>query len=92
MNKKIPISLRAVLKKKVCLLSQDDKCKYDKTKVVANDTGFVDVTQGSEDDLQSAVATIGPVSVAIDASQDSFQLYRSGVYDEPDCSRYYSTK
>jgi cathepsin L len=66
--------------------ARDEKCKYDKTKVVANDTGFVDVTQGSEDDLQSAVATIGPISVAIDASQDSFQLYRSGVYDEPNCS------
>jgi len=66
--------------------ARDQKCKYDKTKVVANDTGFTDVTSGSEDDLQSAVATIGPISVAIDASQDSFQLYKSGIYNEPDCS------
>lgn len=66
--------------------ARDQKCKYDKTKVVANDTGFTDITSGSEDELQSAVATVGPISVAIDASQDSFQLYKSGVYDEPDCS------
>ena len=49
----------------------------------AKDTGFVDVTSGDEDALKEAVATIGPVSVAIDASHSSFQLYSSGelVYD-----------
>jgi len=67
-------------------MAVDQDCNYEKTKVVANDTGFTDVTSGSEDDLQSAVATVGPISVAIDAGHDSFQLYHSGVYNEPDCS------
>jgi len=64
----------------------DQDCMYKKSLVVANDTGFTDVTSGSEDDLQSAVATVGPISVAIDADHDSFQLYKSGVYNEKDCS------
>ena len=48
--------------------------------------GFVDLPRGSESALQQAVALVGPVSVTIDASLPSFQMYVSGVYDEPSCS------
>jgi len=64
----------------------DGKCRFKKANVGATDTGFVDIKAQNETDLQTAIATIGPVSVAIDASQDSFQFYKSGVYNEPDCS------
>ena len=40
--------------------------------------GFVDVESGNEQQMKEVVATIGPVSVAIDASHQSFQLYNSG--------------
>jgi cathepsin L len=65
---------------------EDGKCRFNPKTVGATISSFVDIPEGSEDKLQEAVATVGPVSVAIDASQDSFQLYRSGIYDEPDCS------
>ncbi|CAH1227176.1 CTSV [Branchiostoma lanceolatum] len=61
-------------------------CRFNTATVGATCTGYVEIKQGSEVDLQSAVASIGPVSVAIDASRSSFQLYRSGVYYEPRCS------
>jgi cathepsin L len=65
--------------------AKDGRCRYADSNIGANDTGFVDIKSGSESDLENAIATIGPISVAIDASRMSFQFYNSGVYDEPRC-------
>merc|ERR1712158_87043 len=64
----------------------DDTCRYHREDRGATDIGFVDIPQGDEEALKAALATVGPVSVAIDASQSSFQFYSEGVYDEPNCS------
>jgi len=66
--------------------AEDDPCRFKKNDIGATDKGFVDIPQGDEEALKAAVATVGPVSVAIDASQPSFQFYSEGVYDEPACS------
>lgn len=66
--------------------AQDGTCDFSKKNVAATVSGYVDVTSGNEAALQDASATIGPISVAIDASSWNFQLYESGVYDESDCS------
>ena len=64
----------------------DGKCKFDAANVGATDNGFKDIESGNEDDLTNAIATVGPISVAIDASQSSFQFYSTGVYSDPNCS------
>jgi cathepsin L len=64
----------------------DDTCHFTKKSVGATDKGFVDIPSGDEEALKKAIATIGPVSVAIDASHESFQFYEKGVYYEPSCS------
>ncbi|XP_071943317.1 cathepsin L2-like [Antedon mediterranea] len=66
--------------------AEDEKCKFTKSGDAAECKGFTDVTSGDEDALKQASATVGPISVAIDASHGSFQLYESGVYDETACS------
>lgn len=63
----------------------DDTCHYNPKAVGATDKGFVDIPQGDEKALMKAIATTGPVSVAIDASHESFQFYSEGVYYEPQC-------
>lgn len=65
--------------------AMDDTCRYNPKNKGATDKGFVDIPTGDEEKLKLALATIGPVSVAIDASHQSFQLYSEGVYDEPEC-------
>ncbi|XP_073995740.1 procathepsin L-like [Rhodnius prolixus] len=66
--------------------AEDDRCRYKPSASGATDTGFMDIPEGREDKLKAAVATIGPISVAIDASHESFQLYSEGIYYEPECS------
>jgi len=61
-------------------------CRYTTANRGATISSYQDVTSGSESALQNAVVYRGPVSVAIDASNTSFQLYKSGVYYEPKCS------
>jgi cathepsin L len=64
----------------------DQDCKFNAANVGATVTGYVDIEKGNEDDLTAAIAAVGPISVAIDASHISFQLYREGVYYAPLCS------
>jgi cathepsin L len=63
-----------------------NQCQYNARYVGATIKSFVDVSSGDEHALQNAVGEQGPVSVAIDASHESFQLYTSGIYNEPACS------
>ena len=58
--------------------AQDGNCAYNVANIGATDSGFVDVKSKDEDALKQAVGTVGPVSVAIDASHASFQLYSHG--------------
>jgi len=61
------------------------KCKFVKSKVVMDDAGVSQVAAGDENTLKEIVAKFGPVSVAIDASSQSFTNYREGVYFSKFC-------
>lgn len=63
-----------------------DYCLYDNTKAVGHITSYVEVESGSETDLAAKCAQYGPVSIGIDATKASFQLYSGGIYDEPHCN------
>jgi len=60
-------------------------CRFTTANIGATITSFKDIAAGSESALVAAIDK-QPVSVAIDASHNSFQLYKSGVYYEPACS------
>jgi len=66
--------------------ARDGPCRFKPATIGATVAGYTDVPQGDEAALTQAIASIGPISVAIDASHFSFQLYHRGVYYERNCS------
>lgn len=59
--------------------SQDTQpCFYDSSLVVAKISDYRFVPTGDEQALADAVATVGPITVAIDADHTSFLFYSSG--------------
>jgi cathepsin L len=65
--------------------AEDGTCNFNRANVGATLASYTNVPTGSESGLQSSVH-VGPTSIAIDASQSSFQFYSSGVYYDPNCS------
>jgi cathepsin L len=71
--------------------ARDGTCKFDKTKgVCPTKSFFAPCEQGNEQQLVEGCAEKGCVSIAIDAGNWDFQMYKSGVYDPTSCkSGYY---
>eukprot|EP00123_Amoebidium_parasiticum_P015299 comp22882_c0_seq1/m.36152 comp22882_c0_seq1/g.36152 ORF comp22882_c0_seq1/g.36152 comp22882_c0_seq1/m.36152 type:complete len:557 (-) comp22882_c0_seq1:489-2159(-) len=62
-----------------CMFKQEDAAvQIDKV---------VRVSVGDEEGMKDALANVGPLAVAFDASQESFTFYSSGVYYDPNCTK-----
>lgn len=46
---------------------RDGDCRFNPNDIAADDTGYVQIDTGDEEAIKLAVATLGPVSAAIDA-------------------------
>ena len=71
-------------------LGQNDFCREEeRTEAVtlngAKFKGYARIPRYNESALMEAVYSRGPIAVALDASQDSFTFYSSGIYYESAC-------
>ncbi|XP_038633549.1 procathepsin L-like isoform X2 [Scyliorhinus canicula] len=65
----------------------DGKCNFSNKKRVATIRHYIRVRRSSKH-LKEAVRRIGPIAVAIDSSGIRFQLYKDGIYANPNCNNY----
>jgi len=61
-------------------------CNYDPYCNYGPIQGCYDLQSADENLLAYVLSEYGPVTAIIDASHTSFQLYKSGIYYEPNCS------
>lgn len=65
---------------------KNGKCRYSLKGRAAHCSNFHVLPKGDELALQAAVASVGPVAVAVNAMLPSFHLYKGGLYNAPDCN------
>ncbi|XP_074509131.1 cathepsin S, ortholog2, tandem duplicate 1 [Sebastes fasciatus] len=63
------------------------QCSYNPQYRAANCSAYTFLPEGDEGALKQGLATIGPISVAIDATRPRFAFFRSGVYDDESCTQ-----
>ncbi|XP_033213756.1 cathepsin L1-like [Belonocnema kinseyi] len=66
-------------------VAKEGTCKYKSSQSVAKVKSWAILPARDERALETAVATIGPIAVSINASPKTFQLYHTGIYDDPAC-------
>ena len=49
-------------------------------------SGSISIASGSESDLQSAVASMGPIAVAVDASSNAFRVCLRVPFHNLECT------
>ncbi|XP_075987384.1 cathepsin S-like [Anticarsia gemmatalis] len=63
-------------------------CKYNRYQVRVRAKRWATLPMHDEDAIEKAIVTIGPLAVAVNAAPFTFQLYRSGVYDDLFCTSW----
>jgi len=63
----------------------DGQCQATNGQTGATISAYHDIPPNNEPAIQQAIAANGPVSIAIEADQMSFQFYSGGVFDDASC-------
>ncbi|KAM9999218.1 hypothetical protein ACTFIZ_002784 [Dictyostelium cf. discoideum] len=67
------------------------QCRYNSRDAQSKLSKYVIVPQDDEEALADAVASVGPVSVAYDASTREFMYYQGGIYHSENCDKFRTT-
>uniref|UniRef100_A0A3B4US20 Cathepsin L1-like n=1 Tax=Seriola dumerili TaxID=41447 RepID=A0A3B4US20_SERDU len=65
-------------------MGEVNRCRYKPSATAAQVKDYKEIAEGDECALAQALYHVGPLSVAIDTNHAKFQLYKSGVYYNPE--------
>lgn len=65
-------------------------CRYNLSNSAGTISSFVNLPSSDEEVLKNALAYVGPIATAIDATLDTYFSYSDGVYYDPACSKVLS--
>ena len=68
-------------------ISKSGTCRFNRTTIGSTASSYVMLPSKNETALTQALANIGPISIGIDASLQSFRFYSSGVFMNRTCSK-----
>ena len=68
------------------LYTQQSSCSFTQSGLGATMSGSISIASGSESDLQSAVANMGPIAVAVDASSNAFRVCLRVPFHNLECT------
>ncbi|XP_067004458.2 cathepsin L [Anabrus simplex] len=69
--------------------AKDGRCRFNAKTIGATISSVVVLPEEDQQALKEALATVGPVGVAMDAGTESFQFYTSGVFYDSSCHNDY---
>uniref|UniRef100_A0A1Y1JVG1 Peptidase C1A papain C-terminal domain-containing protein n=3 Tax=Photinus pyralis TaxID=7054 RepID=A0A1Y1JVG1_PHOPY len=67
-------------------IAKQTRCHFDQHRAIVNLSSWAILPARNERAMEIAIYKIGPIAASINASPHTFQLYHSGVYDDPFCS------
>lgn len=66
-------------------LPQHNKCSFDRDWAIVNISSWSILPARNENIMKAVLNEVGPIAVSINAAPKTFQLYSTGVYDDPQC-------
>jgi len=64
----------------------DDSCHFNAQKIKAKFSSYKNIPEGDEAAFTEALAMV-PVAAAVNAADNGFEFYQSGIYDSPTCDQ-----
>ncbi|XP_055855598.1 procathepsin L [Episyrphus balteatus] len=66
---------------------ENPQCHHNETGIGIKIRDYASIKPGDEERMKEVIATLGPIACSMQASLNSFQLYKGGLYTDDECNK-----